>query len=402
MEKKLRRRIVLISTSVIFIVLTILAFGIYNYIYTQMDARTDTLIEVISANNGEMPKNKNLFSLGLDEEDPFSTRYFVVNLDSDNKYVSANIKNIAAIDLVEALLLCEKIIAEQQTVGYQNNLKYRVFESEKGKQIVFVDCKNYLDILSSFIKASVVICIFAFILVFALAVWLSKFATQPIVDAYAKQKQFITDVSHELKTPLAIIKANTQVSEFKNGITEWSESTNNQVARLNDLVNYLVRLTKIEEQNIEDSKIDLDLSRICYDLTSSFLTLAESKDKKLSYKIDNNVTFFCEEQSIKLLISVLLENAIKYGTPQKEIEFILKKNQKKKIIIEVINYAENLKKGDYSYLFQRFYRADTCRNSQENSFGIGLSLAQAVVKQHSGIIKATSFDAKKIVFKVEL
>ena len=217
-----------------------------------------------------------------------------------------------------------------------------------------------------------------------------------MVNAYEKQKIFITDASHELKTPLAIINTSADVLEIENGNSKWLDNIHKQVNRMNELIGNMISLTKLEEEK-ELIKIDFSLSDLVMDISKEFEDLANSVNKRIDLDLEKNISYNGDENLIRQFISILLDNSIKYSKENSDIKVKLYK-QNRKIVFSVENEAENLQKKKYDELFERFYRSDLSRNSKTGGYGIGLSLAQSIVLRHKGKLYAESFDGKSIIF----
>ncbi|WZL81166.1 HAMP domain-containing sensor histidine kinase [Vallitaleaceae bacterium 9-2] len=183
--------------------------------------------------------------------------------------------------------------------------------------------------------------------------------------------------------------------------SQWTKSIHNQVLRLTNLVESLVSLTRMDEEKSRLTYNDFSLSDLVLETTEQFREMSKFFDKELVLEIEENIDYYGNEQSISQLVSILIDNALKYGLKDKPIKVKLKK-QAKKIFLQTTNKVENLSSGNYDILFDRFYRADNSRNSNLEGYGIGLSIAKAIVLKHKGKITAESVDGKTIIFTVQL
>ncbi len=236
-------------------------------------------------------------------------------------------------------------------------------------------------------------------LVFILVSVFSKRAINPVVRNMEKQKRFITDAGHEIKTPLAIISANTDVLELTTGESEWITSIRNQIGRLDKLVKNLLLLARMEEGNIERTRQEFDLSRCVKRIANSFLAVAESQSKRLSISIVPHIQLHGEEGAMEQLISTLLDNAMKYSDTNGEIRISLMP-LKKGIKLEVYNTVEYIESKNLDRFFDRFYRADESRSRETGGYGIGLSIASSIVEAHHGRISVHSDDGRSVIFTV--
>lgn len=405
MIKKLRHKFITISMLSVFIVLTVIV-GAANIIsYNNINKRADSILTVLADNGGMFPKldNKDFTrkpnGKGMSPEAPFENRFFTVRLDSSGNVITTDTGFIAAISRVDAANFAKKIYNSGKSEGFSGVYKYRAVSSPTDTMIIFLDCSRDLDTFYSFLKTSLFVSLLGLLGVFILVLFFSRFTVKPIAETYAKQKQFITDASHELKTPLTIINANTEVIEMENGENEWTDSIKNQVKRLTSLTNNLVTLSRMDEESRKIEACDFSLSETVRDEAEPFTALAKTAGKTLKLNIQDNIILSGEEKSIRRLVSILLDNAVKYSDDGGIIELILKQSGKK-TELTVQNSCSGIAKVSHDILFERFYRAETSRNSATGGYGIGLSLAKSIVESHNGNITAKSTDGKSIVFTV--
>ena len=334
----------------------------------------------------------------LSAETPFDTRYFTATVDGSGTVVAVNTGNIAAVTEEEAQNYAEELAQKGKTGGfYGNGYKFTTLETDEGTMYIFLDCSREFSTFYSFLTASVMISLAGLALVFVLVVIFSKMAVKPVAESYEKQKQFITDAGHELKTPLTIIDANTEIIEMDYGESEWTESIKNQVKRLAELTQNLVFLSKMDEDSSKLNLADFSISDAVYDTAQSFEAVAKSNGKELEIEVEDNLSYCGDEYSIRRLVSLLLDNALKYSSDGSKIEIALSQSGKDRILT-VKNSADSVEIGSLDKWFERFYRADASRNSKTGGSGIGLSTAKAIVEAHKGKIHAESKDGKTIVF----
>ena len=230
---------------------------------------------------------------------------------------------------------------------------------------------------------------------------MSGHAVSPVVESLEKQKRFITDAGHELKTPLAVISANIDVLEIESGKSEWTISIKNQIKRLNDLIKNLLTLARMDEENLHPVFSDFNLSKAIFDCANSFSAVAESKNKKYDLDIQENITFLGDQNAINQLASLLIDNAMKYSSENGHVRVLLSK-EKNSIRFEVSNNCDIMPSGNLNRLFDRFYRADSSRNRETGGYGIGLSVAKAIAQSHGGDIVAKKDGDQIIRFIVTL
>ena len=228
-----------------------------------------------------------------------------------------------------------------------------------------------------------------------------KIATLSVAESYEKQKRFITDASHELKTPITVIATSLRVLEMETGKQKWIDKSKSQTEKLTELVNSLVSLSRLDEEKSPLKFSEFSISDAVNETAGSFSDFAASNGKTLEISVEPDITYNGDEYAVRQLVSILIDNAIKYADPSSPILVSLKKS-KKKIIIKTENACAEPIKGDLSKLFDRFYRADESRNSETGGFGIGLSLAKSIAEGHGGKISASSPEENRIEFTITL
>ncbi len=392
---------------VLILLLTSTSFILYHNINNQID----NILTLISENNGTFPKlphqpqptaDSTNFLTTLSPEKPYETRFFTVIFDTDYNVISTNTKYIAAISSSEAINMAMDALNTNKESDFNGNYKFKITTTDQDDlMIIFVDCTRDFNALYSFISTSIRVSCIGLLSFFFVIYALSNRALKPIIESYAKQKKFITNASHELKTPLTIIDANTEVIELLNGESEWTQSIRNQVNRLSLLTNSLVSLARMDEDSIKLKHTSFSFSDLLLQEVDSFSHLAMSKKKQLNTSIQHDVLYYGDKVLISQLISILLDNAIKYSDNNAMIEVSLQKFEKK-IELSFYNTVTEIKTGNHQALFERFYRADSSRNSANLGFGIGLSLAQSIVELHHGKITATSSNTLSICFTITL
>lgn len=403
MESKLRKKFIYFSVGIIAIVLlSIMAFVNVTNFYN-LKRSSDELLKTLVENNGVMPSFK-LNDNSKEEKTVylknFSNRFFTVKTDNKKNVITVNTDDVFFTSASEAVEYAKDVLSSGKSRGYYGGFKYVVENTENGKLIAFVDVVKDFDVFYSNLGNSVVISFFVLGFVTFFSFVLSKKAVAPMVQAYEKQNAFITDASHELKTPLAIINTSADVLEMESGESKWTGNIHKQVNRLNGLIGNLISLTKLEESDDLD-RLEFSLSDTLDDCVMDVKDYALSLDKNIVTDIEKDISFKGDEKLIRQVIGILLDNAIKYAREKSDINVKLTK-QNKKIVFTVENEADNLEIKNYNILFERFYRADSSRNSKTGGYGIGLSIAQSIVLKHKGKISADSSDGERIVFTVKL
>lgn len=333
-------------------------------------------------------------------ETPFQTRYFSVLIENC-EITSYNLDNIAAVDEEEANTYASEIMKDGSYSGFTDIYRYKLVINDDGERIIFVDCRQELESFRNTLIYSVGVSLIGFLVVLMLVLFWSKKIFKPVAESYDKQKRFITDASHEIKTPLTIIDANTEVIEMVSGESEWTRNTRDQVKRLTALTNQMVALSRLDENPEPREKAEFNLSDVAYEVIDHFTSLSEVKGKRINADIQNGIIYIGDENSIRQLISILVDNAIKYAVSSEAIDITLKRDGRK-VRFTLGNLTEGMEEGDQRMLFERFYRPDSSRNSETGGSGIGLSLAKSIVESHKGKITAKCDRNGYITFQIIL
>ncbi len=333
----------------------------------------------------------------LNAEEPYSIRYFTVTVNSDGVVLDVDTSFTASVSESDATAYAAKVYRKnaRKTNGFYGSYRYlcvsmsEVDVSSDNTMCIFLDCSREMSNFQSFLTASIAIGVLGWLAVLVLVVVLSRFAIKPVVESYEKQKRFITDASHEIKTPLAVIDAAIQVQEIESGESEWTQSIHDQVARLTALTERLVFLARMDEGAAGFTKADVDLSELVDKTSEPFSSVALSRGKRLSRSIASGLTCKGDKAALAQVVELLLDNATRYASDGSVIELALAAGEHGGACLAVTNAVDDLPSIDLDRLFDRFYRADTSRNSKTGGSGVGLSVAKAIVEAHGGTIKAT-------------
>lgn len=410
MIRKMQQKFVFVVMISFAIVTIIVAGGINIVSYSQMIIHYDEIIDVITENDGEIPDYETKtysvdFGYGyrITEETKFETRYFTVNLDKDGSSTTMDISHVAAVTDEDAAKYGERIYKLSKGMdaeGTYMNYRYRLTDIGDESMVIFVDMSQQLQNIRNIKYISMTIAISIMMLLFVITNMVSKRVLYPLIENIEKQKQFITDAGHELKTPLAVISANADVLELTTGKSEWIDSIRNQTMQMNELVKRLLFLSKMEEgqQNV---MADFDMSEVVNTQIKQLSTIATSTGKTFTSEIQENIHYKGDVNAITHLASVLIENAVKYSLDNGNIDVKLYKTGRT-IHFEVRNSGEHIDNEYKDRLFERFYRPDSSRNKQTGGHGIGLSIAKAVVTSHKGKISVENEANNIVAFLVEL
>lgn len=391
MIRSLRKKFLFIAMASLIaaMVLLCVAIGLGNYI--SVTNRSDSIIDLLYENGGEFPRpsaqpNAGVYDFQVTQESPFEIRYFVVALTARREVREVNMAHIAAFDRHSAIDRISEILEEEQERGYVGHYRYGVFDVEDGgSMIIVLDCFMQLQTTVNTVRMVITIFLACAWIVFVLLLFLSKWVVRPFAENLERQRQFITDASHELKTPLAILSADMSLLGDSCGENQWLESAKAQIFRLDKLIKNLVELARTEETVKDAAMTTFSLSDVAQANIDAFASLAESAGKTLEAELEPGIDFRGVQDNLFRLFSILLDNAVKYCDPGGTIRLTLKR-QGRGVRITVSNPCEGLNPAQLPRYFDRFYRADSSRARTTGGYGIGLSTAKAIVLRHKGRI----------------
>ncbi|MGI5960008.1 MAG: sensor histidine kinase [Massiliimalia sp.] len=412
MIRTLRIKLIIASMLSLLMVLSVI-FGVVGILnYRKLVINADNILEILSENDGNFPmenhmggepppsdifhKNERQFSPEL----PYESRYFSVFLAENGTVISANTGKIAAVDTSTAIDYAQTVAKSNRLKGFVDDYRYLVYFVGTERHIIFLDCGRDMGSFRTFLFTSAGVGVAGLLAVLLLLIILSGRIVKPFSENYEKQKRFITDAGHELKTPLTIIDADAEVLEMDLGENEWLSDIQNQTKRLAQLTNSLILLSRMEEMP-QIEKIEFPISDIAEEAVEGFQALAKTQNKILTSHVQPMLSLCGDEKAIRQLITILLDNALKYSNDGGRIDLTLEK-QKNTIRLSVFNTTPFIEKASLPHLFDRFYRTDQSRNSRTGGYGLGLSIAAAIVNTHKGKIWAVTQDEKSLTITVSL
>ena len=401
MIRKLRFRLVLASMLSLFAVLAVIMGGLNGMNYQRIVKDSDGVLALLGENDGAFPSIDEDYKWPepgpgyRSRELPFEMRFFSVLIGADGEVLETDTERIAAVDGEAARDLALGVYRSGRTKGFQGIYRYLRCDAPDGSvRIIFLDCGRLLAQFNSVVRRSVIISAIGLTAVFLLILLLSGRIVRPISRSYEKQKRFISDAGHEIKTPLTIIDADAEILEMDYGDNEWLADIRQQTERMAGLTNDLIFLSRMEEQE-QATMIEFPLSDVVGEAAASFQALALKHDKRIETDVEPMLSMVGNEKQIRQLVGILLDNALKYSDDQATIKLSLKR-QSKTLRLTVENTVESVSRETLDNMFERFYRGDPSRNSQTRGYGIGLSIARAVVEAHRGKIAAECPDGHTV------
>lgn len=393
MFKQLQKQMLRITMGSMFILLVIMFAALHvissNRIFDKIEREFDDAVMDIELDE---------IRYWVFEEDEFTGLSLSVELDSNGNIVEVYPEDVYSDNDLNTLL--SKVDKEQGDITVDDtHYKYIQLEVEGHTFIRFINASAERHLQNSLIAWFARIFVVAMIIVYFISRYLAKRSIRPVKEAFDKQKQFVSDASHELKTPLTVLTANLDVldkTELDDGQKKWVQYMHDEVDRMAKLTNTLLYLSKISEETTVPTD-EFDISKMLEGTILSFESLAFEKSITLNYDIEPNIKFKGDSEQIRSLLGILIDNAIKYTKDSINIKL----TSNKSIEIIVSNNGEPIPEDKINNIFERFYRVDQARNSKENSFGLGLSIAKQIVENHNGEITCQSGN-DQTTFKVKL
>ena len=409
MLKKMRWRFIGAAmaafSAVIFILVCFVNVWNYYSVTSQQDEALSRLIGIDDRIEREQTGSEPPF---FDEwaqfspEVQYSLRFFSVSCSADGEIEAVNQDYIASVSYDDAKTYARRVLSGGKTRGYESGYRYLVADDDDGGTVVlFLNSERELQTMKSLLWITLAIAGICLVVLLGLVILLSHRAIMPYIKNLETQKQFITNASHELKTPLTAIATSADVLALEDEDNEWVSNIQSQAAKLSKLITNLVTLSRLDEENPFPTRTEFSLSEALWELAEPFASLARAKGREYSQNIEEDLSLVGDRTAIQQTVSILLDNALKYSPERGSIELSAKRSGKR-VEITVANTVDGMAKiDDISRLFERFYRGDKSHSSTVSGSGIGLSIASATVSAHGGKISAEQGE-NNITFKITL
>ena len=345
--------------------------------------------EGIHDQNGHEPVPRSLDSID----------FFVIMADNNGKYLSSLNNDALTEDAAQHYI--DTILSHKKTIGMTDNFSYCTKKKSNGTLMVLTDRTSEINIMNKLKRTTFFIGMASVILLSAAAYFLSGLIVKPIKDTFEKQKQFISDASHELKTPLTVISTNADVLSGEIGDNKWLNYIHDQINRMNVLVNDLLDLSRLENKTSNFIKTEFDLSQAVTNAALPFECQAFESNKNFVLNIDDGITVTGSEQHIKQMAGIFIDNALKYSKDGGTVRVSLSKDDGK-AVLSVYNTGAGVKDSEKDRLFERFYRSDESRNRTTGGYGLGLAIAKSIIDKHKFKITVENEEGKSICFVVAM
>lgn len=413
MTKTLRMKFIVTAMTAVSILLILLIGGINIANFSVNERMTRDFLKVLAENGGSLSDREppdelkerpaDLFRFQENGRQPAPMEYFWAETDGAGMVVSCDVSHMSSFTVKEAEAYISRIAVLNQPWGRDDGMRYFIseLESGKGNLIVVADISNQLRSELRVLLLSLAAGAAGWFFMLILISLLSGRAVRPIVENMEKQKRFVTDAGHEIKTPLAIIMANTDALELHQGETKWSRNIRGQTERLSGLMQNLLTLSRMDEGTAGTLMSECSLSEMTRDAVTQFREPAENRGISVLCDIAENVTVTGDKVRLLQLLTILLDNAVKYaegGTPEIRVSV---SRQERTAVLRISNTCFLGQDEDPGKWFERFYRGDSARTQKSGGYGIGLSAASAIVRLHKGSVKA-EYEDGRVVFTVVL
>lgn len=409
MFKKTRRKIV----AAILSVLVLLLFGtlcvIYLASYGEMTNENQALLEQY-VNAYSLPGTSDIVEpeSGRTKDDrggPHAkppmlelSTFYSVALSKDGQVLKVDTADISDLDEAALTALASSLVEKGKTDGVESNLIYRMADKGDYILVAFLDNTLMLESAGTLINYTLIFGGVALVLLFFLARYLAGRIVAPLEESYQRQKQFVSDAGHELKTPVAVVNANVELLSRQIGENQWLSNIQYENQRMSALITQLLELARAE--NVTPPMETLDLSRLVCGETLPMETVAYENGLTLTSEIADDILVNGNSVQLKQLTSILLDNAIRHSAHGREVRLTLRK-EKNYGVLSVVNEGEAIPPEERARLFERFYRTDTARAGEGQHYGLGLAIAKAIALSHKGSIDVQCYDGK-VEFVVKL
>lgn len=405
MIQKIKIRFITVAMAALFVLLAVIVTGMNIINYNAIVRDADIKLEMLSQNKGRFPEfapdKRWPIPSNMTPETPYELRYFSVLLTPAGELVQTDTSRIKAIDSTSAIQYAANALKTENSSAFLGNYRFTLSPEGTAVRITFLDCSREVFSFRSFLISSICMALGGYLAFFFVILFFSNKITKPVTESYEKQKRFITDAGHEIKTPLAIIKADVDVLEMEYGESEWLDGIQAQVKRLADLTNDLVYLSRMEETEGRLQMIEFPFSDVVNETAQAFHAVAQAQEKTFQCNVQPMLSLNGNEKSIRQLISILMDNAMKYSPIGGYVSLTAEK-QGRCLCLSVFNTTiDTIEKQNLPHIFERFYRMDSSRSSQTGGYGIGLSVAKAIVSAHHGKISAATQDGQSLQINIQ-
>lgn len=402
MTKTLKKRFIIFTMAAVSCLLLFIVLAINGLNWMMLERQSDMVMEILVDADGSFQKmdfkHPPPFSRPMDMDRMRSSRFFIVRSDARGKVVDVNTDHISSIDNKTAKAYALKVINSGKSTGRVEDYEFAVKKLGQNQLVFFMDTSSQRESFLTVLFASCAIAILCWLLLLLIVAWLSGRVIRPVLMGMEKQKQFITNAGHEMKTPLAIIQSNNDTMALIHGENKYNVHIRNQTKRLNVLMSNLLTLARLDEATALPTE-KVNVSELANELIGVYKEEAQTKHFSFQTHIEPNIVSHTNADSFRQMLSILLDNALKYTVENGRISLYMTRSGKHIQIVTENNCDTSLEPNP-ERLFERFYRGDFARtqNNESSGYGIGLSAARAICENFGGKLWAEYPDAQTIRF----
>ena len=429
MIPRLRRRMILVVLVGLLLASAGLVLAINWMNWNSLEKQASQVLDMLAANNGQRPQGMVRTKEGLTQPDgtnleqdreppdqdwngfrgrngsPMNaaslSNYFTATLDEDGSVAEWNSERADLYTDEDVAAIAASAVASGRKTGRAGNQFFRLIERDGKRMLIVVDRSLEIQNAESVLRLTVLVAVIEDALLSIGAVWLIFKLVKPVDEAMEKQKQFVWDASHELKTPLAVISANADVLAAEAGESKPLQYIQSEVQRTDRLIQNLLTLARMEKGTVEAARENFDLSRAVLEVALPFEPAVFDEGKNMEMDIPDGIEYTGDQEMIKQLTVILLSNAEKYAEERGKIRIALEAKGEKRIL-KVHNTGPAIPPEAQQRIFDRFYRVDSSHNREVEGNGLGLAIAQSIVSAHKGKITVHSAEGEGTEFTVIL
>lgn len=427
MIEKLRKKFIIFTMIAVMSVFAVIILGVNGLFFYRTVNELDSTTQMIVNSDGHLRKAKNENNNPnsnpkaddtemRNEEDanhqnnqnnrkfknkemPYATRYFFARTDEELNIIEVNTEYIASVEQDEAEDIISGIIKSGDETGWNGTRRYRISKIKNGYMAVVLDAENQVKYMISILGITFLVSAVSIAVLYIIIRLIARKAVRPIAESYDKQKQFITDAGHELKTPLTAISANMEIVKMTAGESKWTDAVDRQTDKMIKLINNLISLSKMDEGKIEQEITEFSFSEAVLDTVESLGSIGVKKEIVIDTDIQPDILIVNDESMLRQLVSILMDNALKYCDEHGKVSVILHSHNhsfgKNKTILMIQNDFADAEKFEPDKVFDRFYRGNKAHTSN-GSFGLGLSIARNIAESCGIKLSADKSDSKVI------
>lgn len=401
LQKSFVKSAMLSFTAVLLVVLV--AVNVVNY--RQTVNQVDRLVTMLVNNDGtfpdapeggmgpkEHPEHGMPKGMEFRKDDQMATRYAVVRVAND-EVQSVDQSHLVSLDETALKELGLRLAQGTSTQGWEGSLRYQVAKTDAGTMVVLVDANKETQQVSRLMMVTGAVFVLCLAVVYVLVRLVSKRAIRPFVENVERQQQFIANASHEIKTPLAVLSANTDLLAMMGTEAKFVDSNKRQIKRLNSLVEQMLILSRYDEGEAATTKEEVDLVAVTKAIVEEIIPVLNEKGLRVEFTGEAQTIITTNKSAMTELVRILLDNAMKYTVGEPVITIESKRTQ-----LAIGNETEPMTKEQVSQIFDRFYRVDSSRNRTTGGSGLGLSIAQKIAETNDVQLTAELTSATQIRF----